>query len=217
MKGKFILAVLFLLAFAPLASAATTLSIGSYMQESGEILIPVMLNTTEMIGNLQFSLIHNMILNTIEVTPGTLTNNSLLDWRGVEYSGTPPYRSLTIGIVNVVGFTGYGSVAVVRFNISISRLGGRTRLEFGSPKANRAGTFEPITVGVFDGTFTVGRTLGDCDGNGRIEAADALLALRMAIGKVPPNLGGCDVDGSGLVETVDASRILKMALERLRG
>lgn len=230
---KFILAALFLLAFAPSASAETTLSIGSHRQESGEIVIPVMLNTTERIGNLEFQVTYEHITGDWQrlfgvltpvaggVTLGSLTEGSLFDSLvGSRLIGTdwPSAHFIKIGIVSSTGFTGYGSVAAVRFNITGNSTNNYTMLTLSYIRLNRAGTFEPITsFRVQNGNFTIGRAVGDCNGDGSITSADALLALGMAIGRQPPNLGGCDVDGDGFVRTVDAAKILRMALERLGG
>lgn len=56
--------------------------------------------------------------------------------------------------------------------------------------------------------------LGDVDGNGKVEATDALLALRMAMSiiETPDNILIIDVDGNGRVEATDALLILRFAM-----
>ena len=65
---------------------------------------------------------------------------------------------------------------------------------------------------------------GDVNGNGRVEAADARLALRIAVGMESyaagtPQFAAADVNGNGKVEAADARVILRAAvgLETLNG
>ena len=56
--------------------------------------------------------------------------------------------------------------------------------------------------------------LGDVDGNGAVEASDALLALRMAMNIIdtPADISLIDVDKNGKVEATDALLILRFAM-----
>ncbi|MCR5611500.1 MAG: dockerin type I repeat-containing protein [Clostridiales bacterium] len=56
--------------------------------------------------------------------------------------------------------------------------------------------------------------LGDADGNGSIEATDALLVLRMAMGiiQTPSDTSNIDVDHNGSIEATDALLILRRAM-----
>lgn len=58
-------------------------------------------------------------------------------------------------------------------------------------------------------------SLGDADGNGKVEASDALLVLRMAMKIIdtPEDIRAIDVDGNGKVEASDALLILRFAME----
>ncbi|MCR5610495.1 MAG: InlB B-repeat-containing protein [Clostridiales bacterium] len=74
------------------------------------------------------------------------------------------------------------------------------------------GSFENVTADV---TVTAKYgMLGDVDGNGKVEATDALLALRMAMSiiETPDNILIIDVDGNGRVEATDALLILRFAM-----
>ena len=56
---------------------------------------------------------------------------------------------------------------------------------------------------------------GDVDANGSVEAADAILALRHAMGLIeltPEQLAAADMDGSGEVRINDAIIILRTAM-----
>ena len=55
-------------------------------------------------------------------------------------------------------------------------------------------------------------TCGDANGNGTVEATDALIALRTAVGTATCDLCACDVDSSGAIVASDAQRILTAAV-----
>jgi predicted GH43/DUF377 family glycosyl hydrolase len=72
-----------------------------------------------------------------------------------------------------------------------------------------------IAITKRDGEFILGRTRGDVNRDGRINAADAILALRIAAGLLiptPNQLADADIDGNGKVESLDASCMLKRAV-----
>ncbi len=72
-----------------------------------------------------------------------------------------------------------------------------------------------ISITKRDGEFILGRSRGDVNRDGRINAADAILALRIAAGLLiptPNQLADADIDGNGKVESLDASCILKRAV-----
>lgn len=75
------------------------------------------------------------------------------------------------------------------------------------------GTLIPLTKR--DGEFVLGRTRGDVNRDGRVNSADAILALRIAAGLLQPTptqLADADVDGNGRVESIDASCMLLRAV-----
>ena len=53
--------------------------------------------------------------------------------------------------------------------------------------------------------------VGDANNDGRITTADSLLALRMAVGDMPPDIERADVNHDGGVNSLDALMILTMA------
>lgn len=56
---------------------------------------------------------------------------------------------------------------------------------------------------------------GDVDGNGKVELADAQLALKIALKIATDDSSAADVDGNGKVDLTDAQLILKVALKIL--
>ncbi len=82
-----------------------------------------------------------------------------------------------------------------------------------SPDKNNPGSLVDIPLALSNGTFhvDVAYMLGDLNGNGVIQAADAYLALQIASGRLEPsweqrNAG--DVNGNGMVDAADATMIL---------
>lgn len=66
-----------------------------------------------------------------------------------------------------------------------------------------------------DGEFVIGRPGGDVNGDGLINAADAILTLRISAGLLQPTpaqAAEADVDGNGHIESFDASCILLRAV-----
>ena len=66
--------------------------------------------------------------------------------------------------------------------------------------------------------YTVTKTLaGDVDGNGKVEAADALLALQATVGNVKlteKQKDAADVNDDGKVNSADALKILQQAVDK---
>jgi murein DD-endopeptidase MepM/ murein hydrolase activator NlpD/fibronectin type 3 domain-containing protein len=76
--------------------------------------------------------------------------------------------------------------------------------------------YNPIPLHLQDGTFHVegGYLLGDLNGNGVVEAADAYLAMQIANGELTPTWEqrqAGDANGNGEVDTADANMILYYA------
>ncbi len=72
---------------------------------------------------------------------------------------------------------------------------------------------------VFIARFTAGAGLpGDADGNGTVNANDALLVLRysLSVGSSIPDPGAADVDGNGVINANDALMILRCSLGLLQ-
>lgn len=55
--------------------------------------------------------------------------------------------------------------------------------------------------------------VGDVDGNGVVNASDALLIMRMALGQMEcTDLAAADADGNGIVQSADALMVLRIAM-----
>ncbi|MEA1908273.1 MAG: cohesin domain-containing protein [Euryarchaeota archaeon] len=73
-----------------------------------------------------------------------------------------------------------------------------------------------IALAVFSASASAGGDIvivGDANSDGRITTADSMLALRMAVGSMAPDIARADVNYDGEVNSLDARMILKMAQE----
>jgi hypothetical protein len=172
--------------------------------------IPLTLTgATDNIGNMDITLSYDSsVLDATEVIKGGLTTTSLFDYNILD--GT-----VKISLADEQGFSGDGSIAYVRFTV-IGSEGSSSPLRIVSVAANRADDMAPVSITTQDGLFTVlgfEEGKGDCTGDGKITAADALCALEMAVGKIPEDLT-MDMNGDGSVTSLDASTILELSVRK---
>jgi len=170
--------------------------------------IPLTLKgVTEKIGNMDITLSYDpSVLEATEVIKGGLTTTSLFEYNLIDWD------TIKISLADKAGFSGDGSIAYVKFNV-IGYDGSVSPLEIVSLSANRAADLAAMDIPTQDGLFTVlgvEQGMGDCNGDGKITAADALCALQMAVGKRAEDLV-MDVSEDGKVSSVDARKILRVA------
>ncbi|MCH8801208.1 MAG: hypothetical protein IH963_09895, partial [Chloroflexi bacterium] len=128
----------------------------------------------------------------------------LLSYDGAE-SGVIRFESSATG-----GFAGEGSVAVVKFRI-VGSMGSSSGLTLSSSSATDASS-GPLSVDLVNGDLSVREQLiGDGNGDRRITALDALIALKLAAQQPGLENSSMDVDGDGRVTLEDARQILRMA------
>ncbi|MDD5095012.1 MAG: cohesin domain-containing protein [Dehalococcoidia bacterium] len=173
-----------------------------------EVQIPLMLKgITGSTGNIDLTLAYDpSVLTAKEVLKGSLTANSIFDY--VISSGT-----IRVSLADSQGFSGDGSVAYVRFTV-IGAEGSSSKLEIAQATAN-ASDYNSMALATHDGLFQVigsDDLRGDCDGDGKLSAVDALCALQMAVGKKAAD-PVMDVTGDGKVTSLDAREILQMAIQ----
>ncbi len=146
------------------------------------------------------------VLQATEVIKGNLTANCMFD------SSIKP-GTVRIGLADQQGFSGEGSVGYVIFKV-VGVEGASSPLLITDVSANRPVDFASVNIFKQDGVFTVvgiDKLRGDCNGDGRISALDALCALQMAVGKRTEDLA-MDVSGDGKVSSLDAGKILQTAI-----
>ncbi|MCR5610399.1 MAG: hypothetical protein K6F68_00995 [Clostridiales bacterium] len=179
---------------------------------------------------------HNPELTTLvchynQLTSLDLSNNTALTWVSCEGN-----EITEIDLSNCEGMTA--------FDLITAEGGGTVacsmEIDFSTSENHLVAVATPENGGVFMGWFAEDGTLiseeleiradeyaeqyprviakfsmrGDADGNGKVEATDALLALRVAMGIIdaPDNIAVYDVDGNGKIEAADALLILRYAM-----
>ena len=164
--------------------------------------LPIMLNTTEPLGSLQFRIYYNPdIINITNVS----SNVGMLQ-------ANIGYGFVEVGIINANGF-GSGEITkitVVGLSNGTTILDGEL-IDASDVKGNtRYGIIIPGEVKV------VTRKKGDANGDDKITAVDALIYLRFAVGlditphKLDPVAD--DMTGDGKITATDALKVLRIAV-----
>jgi hypothetical protein len=172
-----------------------------------EVQIPLTLKGVDkIIGNMDLTLSYDpTVLEAVEVLKGSLTSNSI-------FESAISRGTIRIALADSNGFSGDGSVAYVRFNV-IGAKGSSSPLQISESAANQS-DYSVMTLATYNGLFQVidiNDLRGDCDGDGKLSAVDALCALQMAVGKKTANLS-LDINSDGKVTSLDARNILKLAV-----
>ena len=174
--------------------------------ESGEIAngteleLPIMISNAENIANMDVELRFNpSVLSVKGVVQGSLTENTLFDHN---IQGD----SIKLAFVSSDGINGDGSLALITFEV-IGNPGDESTLILsvsGNDMDDRAVDFE-IGNGILK-VSSPQEAKGDCNGDGRIDSLDALIALEMAVGKRESS-PIADMDDNGIVNSFDARKI----------
>ncbi len=220
-----------------------TIIFGSDKSPLPTVTIPITIKRASGIGSMNLVLTYNSdILNAIDVIPGALTQNSIIE----KNLGDGEIR---IGLIDTNGINGNGTLFYIKFNVtkvsegssvnnssSISiinsskfTLSGSGLIDTPSLKdiLRKQNSYSPlniesaivsdlngdkITVLTVNGTFTVGSEKGDVNGDGEITSVDALMALKMSVGELEVNLVA-DMDDDGQVLANDALQIMNIATQ----
>ena len=136
---------------------------------------------------------------------GAMLGGALFD-ANLEPAGTS-----RLGLADNRGLSGDGYIAYLDFSV-VGEAGSTTPIRGSVTTATRASDDQPVSIRVKHGRFTVLANALQGDGNdaGRITSLDALMALRMSIGKLPVDLI-LDVNGDNRVTALDARWILQAA------
>jgi hypothetical protein len=172
------------------------------------IQIPIRIENAEDIESMAITLPYDPdILSPTEVSKGTLTAQSSLEWDIGD--GT-----IQIALEDSAGINGNGSIATIGFEV-VGSLGDYYTLA-PTVSANGGTSQEDESIAVRSGLFLVKsmeEMRGDCDGNGDIDSVDALLALKMSEGKIEVNLVG-DMNEDDEVTPSDAAEMLSMGARK---
>ena len=171
---------------------------------AGTVLVPVVLQEAAGLTSLSFNINYAPsvaeVLNVFKgsrLSPATFSYDTDVD--GV----------VRVGFAATTGLSGGGSAAIVEFRV-IGEQGASSLISLSEVLASDAGGGR-LALDLAEGLLTVGQPMaGDGNGDGKITALDALIALRMSLRLAPEN-SDLDVNGDGRVTAVDARQILAMA------
>jgi hypothetical protein len=174
------------------------------MPPESTIQIPISIENADDIGNMDIMLTYDPeVLSATEVIKGSLTDGSMFESNIID--GT-----VRIGFVDTVGINGNGSIAQIGFDV-VGSPGDSSVLTL-TASANEIETREEVHIALRHGLFiveAVEEMKGDCDGDGDVDSVDALLALKMSVGKIEVNLIG-DMNDDGQVTSFDAAEIMRI-------
>ena len=168
------------------------------------VLIPIRLENPDRIKTLEFNLNYDpSVLELAEVQPG-----SRLSVPGSRYDTDSP-GAVRFDLMVSDQLNGNGSAALVEFKV-VGEVGTSSPLTVKDMMAMDS-SGDARSIEVSEGAFTVGTpAAGDGNGDGKITALDALIALRMSAGIAKVDLL-MDVNGDGRVTPTDARQLLSMA------
>lgn len=185
----------------------TVLSMENGQGSAGQIVqLPIRILNAENIGNMDISLsFDSSVLSASSLTTGAITSDSLF------------VHNIDDGIINIslvddAGISGNGSIAVITFDV-IGLEGDASSIVL-SVDANDVNGAE-VDIEIMNALFSVedeDALKGDVNGDGKINSADALLALKMAVGIIEENLIA-DMNDDGEVTSIDAAEILDKGTE----
>ena len=184
---------------------STAMIVASRVSPLGSIVrVPVELNKAAGVTSLGFTL--NYDPDSLRVTG--VERGSRLTEDSFSYD-TDTLGQVRFGFAVTKGSGDEGTAAVVSFQV-VGAEGSVSPITLSDALVNHRAE-GPLTVELVGADFKVGpKILGDADGDSRITAMDALLALKMASSQSRPDLS-LDVNNDGKITIDDARIILNMA------
>jgi hypothetical protein len=188
-------------------SPGMTLQAGQRRVLSGGLVsVPVWLINAVNVANSNFEVRYDANVARPE---GTILKGSLLD--DALFTANPNESGIIrAGFAQTSGSSGTGTVAAIPFRAA-GQAGDRTPLTLSVTKINDpGGSSLPVSL-IFGEILIVGPdglTPGDCNGDGRLTALDALCALEMSVRLKPEKLN-LDMDADRQISSRDAVLILK--------
>ncbi len=173
------------------------------------------------------------ILKPVGVLPGALTQDALFESNIVN-------ERVRVGIVSTDGISGDGSILYVKFRVNQPEDGKGKGTSSGKPVSSGSilDRYRGKMIGLkiysvyakdldgnvveirrVNGTFVLAtseeeRVKGDINGDGVVDSADALIILKMSVGKVPVKTVA-DINGDGKVLSDDAFEVLKLSAKKM--
>jgi len=188
----------------PTPNRSMSLEAKHYRVDRGEtIQIPIYLNYGDDIANLNFTVGYdpNVARPEGNAAKGNMLSGSLFSSNAAE---TGLFRGAFAG---TTGVSGTGTVAYIPFKAN-GPAGSKTPLTLAVSTINQPAGRIP-TIAVIHGSITIaGMLQGDCDGDGKLSAIDALCALEMSVKLIPVKMV-LDIDRTGDVTSRDSTLILQ--------
>jgi hypothetical protein len=171
----------------------------------GSVLLPVMLQKADGFTSLGFTLNYDpTVAELVNVSKGASLLAASFNYNGAILG------AVRLGFAATSGLYGEGSAVIVEFKM-IGEQGSTSTLVLSDVLANGEGG-QGIALELVDGGLIVGQPMpGDGNGDGRITALDALIALRMFV-QISGEELYMDLDGDGRVTSQDARQILALAV-----
>ena len=189
----------------PPVPSGATLRVGSRIASpNSTVLVPIRLEKGEQVGSLGFNANYDpTVARAIRVYRGARMSPATFSFN----AATPGL--IRIGAAAHDAVTGDGSAAVIEFRI-VGKRGSYSDITLTDMEVSDfSGARRSIDV--HHGSLTVDAAgVGDGNGDGRITAVDALIAMRMFTGLVNEDLV-MDVNGDGRVTPVDSMQVLNLA------
>lgn len=189
-----------------------TLQAGQRRVVAGQlVVIPIWLIKGANVANINYEIAYNASVARPE---GTISKGNLL---GSALLSANPNQSgvIKVGFAQSAGLSGTGTVAYVPFR-AVGKAGDRTALTLAVTTINDPGG-GTLAIGRINGEILIvgpdGLVPGDCNGDGRLDAVDALCALEVSVGlrASSPHL---DMDKKDGVTSRDATLILQTIVKR---
>lgn len=170
---KYVILSYSMFALIPLAIASTppVVSVDSVSATVGKSIdVPINITRASNTGSMDITLTYDpSVLEVSNVIKGTLTGDSMIQYF-IKTQGT-----LNIGIIDAEGFSGNGSVAIVRFKV-IGSIGDTSPLNLSGVTAVDVDTLIDAGPSVKNGILTIVQLTGDVNTDGKVDVQDLVIA-----------------------------------------
>ena len=177
--------------------------------EGEKVTVPVWLKDVSNLANLNFEVRYDP---SVAKPAGKLIKGNLLGKAIFSANASEPGR-MRMGFAQTSGLAGTGTVAQLPMQ-AVGESGALTPLTVTVTSIDDPNG-ATLSIQKIHGSILIvgpdGHVPGDCDGDGKITAADAMCALKMSVGNMQLNIR-LDADGDGKVTSGDARVLLKRAV-----